>query len=118
MRGCLSISEEFARSFLDTTKGWYHDGDGGDVCYETEEGEEGTVCADTSEESKSYDDKHHTWIEDRHLPLYVRADPHYSNSFGEKIDALVRDHHPEALDKRRKLSVKIEDGSHESNEGS
>mmetsp|Transcript_8236 Transcript_8236/g.17817 ORF Transcript_8236/g.17817 Transcript_8236/m.17817 type:complete len:341 (+) Transcript_8236:193-1215(+) len=116
LRGCLSISEGFARSFLDTTNGWYHDGDGGDICYDTDSGEEGTVCPNGSEQGKDYDADHHTWVEDRHLPLYIRADPKYSNSFGDKIDALVRDHHPEALDKRRKLLVE-EDGTQDSNEG-
>ena len=105
LRGCLSISEGFARSFLDTTHGWHHDGDGGDICWEeTKDGESPGICA-SDVETAEVDDDHHTWIEDRHLPLYVRADKKYSNSFGHKIDELVRDHHPEALEKRRRLSV-------------
>ena len=105
LRGCLSISEGFARSFLDTTHGWHHHGDGGDICWEeTKDGESLGICASDAK-AIEVDDDHHTWIEDRHLPLYVRADKKYSNSFGHKIDELVRDHHPEALEKRRRLSV-------------
>eukprot|EP00563_Minutocellus_polymorphus_P019115 CAMPEP_0197720016 /NCGR_PEP_ID=MMETSP1434-20131217/3524_1 /TAXON_ID=265543 /ORGANISM="Minutocellus polymorphus, Strain CCMP3303" /LENGTH=328 /DNA_ID=CAMNT_0043304813 /DNA_START=27 /DNA_END=1013 /DNA_ORIENTATION=- len=104
MRGCLSISEGFARSFLDTTHGWHNNGSGGDICLEeAEDGESREICA--SDDENTVDDDHHTWVEDRHLPLYVRADPHYSNSFGHKIDELVRDHHPDALEKRRTLSA-------------
>ena len=103
MRGCLSISEGFARSFLDTTHGWHHDGDGGDVCLEeTEDGESRGICA--SDDANAVDDDgHHTWVDDRHLPLYVRADKRYSSSFGHEIDELVGSHHPDALEKRRKL---------------
>ena len=105
MRGCLSISEGFARSFLDTTHGWHHDGDGGDICLEeTKDGESRGICTNNVE-GDDVDDDHHTWIEDRHLPLYVRADPKYSKSYGHKIDELVRDHHPEALEKRRRFNA-------------
>ena len=104
MRGCLSISEGFARSFLDTTHGWHHDGDGGDICLEeTEDGESRGICA--SNDENAVDEEHHTWVDDRHLPLYVRADPKYSNLFGGEIDELVGSHHPDALEKRRKFPV-------------
>jgi hypothetical protein len=118
MRGCLSIGEGFARSFLDTTHGWWHHGDGGDVCRleeedaddETQDGEGGTLCAasDDADAAATVDDDHHTWVEDRHLPLYVRADPAYSRAFRDAIDRLVGDHHPEALERRRRLPVEGE----------
>jgi len=115
MRGCLSISEGFARSFLDTTHGWHHDGDGGDICLEeTEDGKSRGIC--TSDDKNAVDDGHHTWVDDRHLPLYVRADPNYSNSFGGEIDELVQEHHADALEKRRKFILEEdkdrEEGSH------
>ena len=71
LRGCLSVSEAFARSFIDTTHGWDSDHPEGN------------------------------WVDDRHDPIYVRADPEYSKEKGEHVDQLLREHHPEAIGKRK-----------------
>ena len=66
IRGCLSISEEFAKSVVETTSGWQahiHNKD---------------------------DDANHNWVDDREVPIYKRADSEYSNAHGEKIDQLMK----------------------------
>lgn len=83
LRGCLSISNEFAASFLETTQGWHHDGDD-------------NAIAD-----------HYTWVDDRHCPLYVRADPHYSRSMAATIDDLLQKHVQDAWRKRRRYAATI-----------
>ena len=44
--------------------------------------------------------KHHTWINDRLNPMYVRADNEFSLQNGEAIDELIKEHHPHALQRR------------------
>jgi hypothetical protein len=68
IRGCLTISEDFARSFIDTTAGWRHDED--------------------------------HWVDDRGLPIYKRADPEFSSRHGPRIDRLLGEHEPDALEER------------------
>lgn len=68
IRGCLTISEDFARSFIETTKGWKHDED--------------------------------HWVDDRDVPIYSRADSEFSNANADKIDKLIEEHKPEALEER------------------
>ena len=82
MRGCLCISREFARKFLETTHGWWNDGDG----------EFGT--------NSNTHQQHHTWVDDRQSPMYVRADSDFSMTHGDAIDRLIEEHHPHALKKR------------------
>lgn len=90
MRGCLSISHDFARRFLETTSGWWHDGK--------------SPSAHISDEDHSNDPDHHTWVNDRHDPMYIRADSEYSIENGAVIDKLIEEHHPDAL-KRRVTSM-------------
>lgn len=90
MRGCLSISYDFARRFLETTDGWWHDGKASHQA--------------GGERTRDSIVDHHTWINDRHNPMYVRADSDYSIKHGEVIDKLIEEHHPDAL-KRRVMSI-------------
>lgn len=78
MRGFLSVSKEFARKFLETTHGWWNDGD-----------------LDGSNRNT-----HHTWVDDRQSPMYARADSDFSMEHGDAIDRLIKEHHPHALEKR------------------
>ena len=89
MRGCLSISTDFARRFLETTSGWWHDG---------------KSSTHVSDEDHSTDPDHHTWVNDRHDPMYIRADSEYSVENGAVIDKLIEEHHSDAL-KRRVTSM-------------
>ena len=97
MRGCLSISRDFAKIFLETTHGWWHDGD------HDKEVVDQTVLNDRGDEKHDID-RHHTWVNDRHNPMYVRADSEYSLQNGSEIDELIKEHHPHAL-KRRVMSM-------------
>lgn len=94
MRGCLSISIDFARRFLETTHGWTHDDwldqNDGDININYKGGTIG------SEERQS-DAHHYIWVNDRHAPIYYRADYEYSLMKGKEIDELIQQHRPNAL---------------------
>mmetsp|Transcript_26150 Transcript_26150/g.39429 ORF Transcript_26150/g.39429 Transcript_26150/m.39429 type:complete len:271 (+) Transcript_26150:134-946(+) len=85
MRGCLTVSKEFARKFLQTTHGWWNDG------------ELDGIRRNTNDEGAR---QHHTWVDDRQSPMYVRADSDFSIEHGDAIDRLIEEHHPHALEKR------------------
>lgn len=80
IRGCLSISDEFAQSFMETTKGWH---------------------------SNHHSSGH--LVDDRHDPIYIRSDSEFSEENGDVVDDLLRKHCPEALDKRRRRGDDDED---------
>eukprot|EP00804_Cyclotella_cryptica_P004044 CCRYP_015451-RA/>CCRYP_015451-RA protein AED:0.36 eAED:0.36 QI:0/-1/0/1/-1/1/1/0/334 len=86
MRGCISISHEFAKKFLQSTNGWWNDGKSSKAC-------------DVDDKHAAMD-HHHTWVNDRHDPMYVRADSSYSIENGEEIDKIIEEHHPDALKRR------------------
>lgn len=91
MRGCFSVSKDFARMFLQTTTGWWHDGKSED-----------NPNKDNDDESKheATVQQHHTWVDDRHSPMYVRADSDFSLEHASTIDQLIEEHHPHAIKKR------------------
>lgn len=71
LKGCLTISEDFARSFIDTTKGWHNqDGEGP------------------------------SFVDDRENPIYIRADKEASAEHAEVIDQLLEEHRPTAFENR------------------
>lgn len=70
IRGCLTISEEFAQSFIETTAGW-----------------------NTAEDELN-------WVDDREVPIYRRADSEYSTKNAEAIDNILEKHTPDALEER------------------
>ena len=79
MRGCLTISHDFCREFLQTTRGWSaHDFEAS-----PEKGHS------TQSTTATY------WINDRHDPLYTRADQEYSLQNGDLLDRLLKQHRPE-----------------------
>mmetsp|Transcript_6831 Transcript_6831/g.11984 ORF Transcript_6831/g.11984 Transcript_6831/m.11984 type:complete len:328 (+) Transcript_6831:146-1129(+) len=102
MRGCLSISHDFARRFLETTHGWWHDGllDEKDHETGTEQILEDEQKTDIGKNERRSIENHHTWVNDRHAPMYVRADSEYSLENGEEIDELIKEHHPHAFQRR------------------
>ena len=81
MRGCLTISHDFCREFLETTRGWsahdFHDPSS------EQQGDDGSSLITTY------------WINDRHNPLYVRADRKYSVENADELDRLLKKHRPE-----------------------
>lgn len=101
MRGCLKISHDFAQMFLQTTKGWLQD----EQQYTDESsGAESKVSTYHSARVEKNEDSHHIWVNDRHAPMYVRADRQFSFEKGAEIDSLIEKHHPSAL-KRRVVSL-------------
>jgi len=70
LRGCLSISPDFAKSFIDTTSGWQSDHN---------------VT---------------NWVDDRSDPIYIRADPEYSLTMGKYLDELLEECIPRAFEGR------------------
>ena len=101
MRGCLSISTDFARRFLETTRGWWNEGHNPK---KTELGATTTADLESNEMEQTSDKndriRHHTWVNDRHAPMYLRADRQYSFEMGDEIDKLIEEHHPHALQQR------------------
>ena len=101
-RGCLSVSRDFASRFLETTHGWWHDGqqekkDRTAGPPRIAEDEHKTAGGNSERQGAV---QHHTWVNDRHDPLYVRADKEYSLEHGAEIDELISRHHPWALQQR------------------
>jgi hypothetical protein len=84
LRGCLSIGEEFALSFLESTHGWWH---------------ESSVHGPESEVPEFL------WLDDRHDPYYIRADEKWSEEMKHFIDDLIKQVHPEPFEKRRHLDT-------------
>ncbi len=84
LRGCLSIGQEFAESFLASTHGWWHD---------------------HSIHHPKSDPPAYLWVDDRHQPHYIRADEKWSREMKHIIDELIRDVLPEPFEKRRHLDT-------------
>jgi hypothetical protein len=114
LRGCLSISDEFCTSFVETTQGWWYEpNESSDLMMDTPEAiEEATY---TGEEKKidqggslQWDIKDHlVWIDDRIVPAYHRNDRtmlEWSDNNSRIVDDILRRHAPDAFDKRRKVN--------------
>lgn len=99
LRGCLSISDEFAAEFITGTKGWHP--------------EEIPVLDDESSVSSSSDDDSDdgsvtyepSWIDDRDDPVYIRGDPKYSRKNSKDLDKLLKTHRPGHFRHRRSKSA-------------
>jgi len=85
LRGCLSISPEFAREFLLTTSGWHQE-----HLHEDHH----------SRSSSSSSSSCVHWINDRHNPRYVRADSVYSKAHADYLDRLLELYRPEFFDRK------------------
>jgi hypothetical protein len=103
LRGCLTISEEFADAFMESTVGFHpseisDDSDNDDDDYDQSSSENDD---DEDEENgmSSSDDSEH-WIDDRHDPIYVRADVQYSKKHSKTLDRVLRKHRPNDFKKR------------------
>jgi len=82
LRGCLSISHDFAMHFLKHTYGWY---------------------SVNNNDTKKKEEGDYIWINDRHVPIYVRADPMYSKEMGKEIDELIQSYHLDAFVRRKNV---------------
>ena len=94
LRGCLTYGENFAISFLNTTHGWPNN---------YSQNTESMIEKDPDNGDITEDNKEASWVDDRHDPQYVRADPIYSNEEGENLDNMLREYHPLAFSARQNL---------------
>jgi len=100
MRGCLTISHDFLAEFLQTTRGWSaHD------FYDDDDEDDDPFSEKEAKTSSSPDKKHPStyWVNDRHDPLYVRADVEYSLAKGDELDQWLEQHRPVEIQHRRPL---------------
>ena len=102
LRGCLTISKEFADAFMESTVGFHpseiiisdDENDGDD-----EKASSLEMRGDDDDDGSSSKSEGH-WIDDRHDPIYVRADIQYSKKNSETLDQVLRKHRPNDLKKR------------------
>jgi hypothetical protein len=87
LRGCLTISNDFVQEFLINTRGWTVQ----DYYFNQDEGSD-----------KQPKEKVMTtfWVNDRHNPIYKRADVEYSQTYGPELDQLLQAHRPELIHRR------------------
>jgi hypothetical protein len=85
LRGCLTVSEEFAKELIATTKGW-HPVELAEYCA-TEQDYCPTLVASV-------------WVNDRTDPLYCRGDVHHSREYSHHLDRLLESVRPSQLSKR------------------
>jgi hypothetical protein len=117
LRGCLTISPEFASKFLETTHGWWTTGTSSKE--EEEEEEEEKMCLEQEEEDDDDDNdddpSNHNWVEDRKHPFYVRADKEWSQEMAHVVDVFLEEHQPHALTKRRQVNEILKSFDNKSN---
>ena len=89
LRGCLSVSHEFAQQFIEDTKGW--------------DPAELAASSESDSEDEEDDDQESIWVDDREDPIYIRGDPAYSRQNSLKLDRLLKKHRPEEFQNRAPL---------------
>jgi len=113
MRGCLTISDDFLVEFLRTTRGWSPN----DFYDDHNNHHDGQDRDPSKEKNTNNDEEHHYhratttttttittyWVNDRHDPLYVRADVEYSLTRGDELDQYLERHRPTEIRHRRPL---------------
>jgi hypothetical protein len=102
LRGCLSISEEFAAQFIVNTKGWRPS----EVVTDDEQSLEDdannmSLDSDSSSSSSVSDDGVH-WVDDRLDPIYSRGDQQYMLKHRHKLDSLLKRHRDEFQHRTRR----------------
>lgn len=107
LRGCLTISPSFAKDMILTTRGW-HAKDFADATISWSEHQKAAAAASTTEKTAIDTIKHHIhWVNDRHDPLYERADVHFSRKEGPAlVDQLLHEIRPEVKYRRPHLGGK------------
>ena len=83
----------------------YGDGaDDDDIHDSDDEGEENNSENQGNNSNNDTEEEGAVWVDDREDPIYMRADPLYSEKKGDVIDQLLEDHIPEHLDNREPVS--------------
>jgi len=98
LRGCLSISEEFAHKFMQSTKGWHPSellDESDNSCSSDSRFDDSENLGDDNDESDGFH-----WINDRNDPIYVRADMEYSIKKAQELDNILYRYCPQEFQKR------------------
>lgn len=98
LRGCMTISPDFAKDFLQTTKGWHPD--------DFDHPDHNTEHQQQQRPEQVKDTTTGFWLNDRHAPRYNRADVEYSKTMGEYLDRLLHEHRPE-MSSRKHLDENV-----------
>ncbi|CAB9528870.1 expressed unknown protein [Seminavis robusta] len=97
LRGCLTISEDFAEQFIANTKGWHPNEISDDE--EDDEEEDMDIGSDeeqsTENDNSSLSDEDVFWVDDRHDPIYPRGDQKFMLKNKKKLDSLLKRHREE-----------------------
>jgi hypothetical protein len=104
LRGCLTVGgEEFARAFIETTKGWHPDecSDSDDDHGDSAEDRRGTCSSSESEDGS--DCNQSVWVNDRRHPVYPRGDPVYMRKHADKFDKLLHKYNAKYLRSRKNM---------------
>lgn len=118
LQGCLDIHKDFAREFIEDTKGWNpqelltddeEDDEDEDDDDEDEDDEDDNETNTASAPSKTDDSSPDevSWVNDRDRPIYMRADTEYSDREGPKIDTLLKKHRPDEFQCRKRRMKKV-----------
>jgi cation transport regulator ChaC len=115
LRGCLSISEEFAHEFIASTKGWHpaellldDDNDDDDDDDDDDDTKSNALLSDDKQDSDmdmDSSDYEGIWVDDRHQPVYIRGDPVWSRKNSRELDQLLLEHRPDHFPNRVRLTV-------------
>ena len=97
LRGCLSISESFAREFIESTYGWFPGHSHLQITTDDDDDKKEGYDSDSGPDAD--DSGFHCWINDRETPVYVRADKKFSIDNSETLDAIFD---PVLLGRRRR----------------
>jgi hypothetical protein len=106
LRGCLTISTSFAQEFIQTTKGWNPHASSQEHKQPSSSSLSSNNTTATTTTNRIMKEKREQeqqqeeeaaggwWVEDRHNPLYIRADRGYSLHHAPLLDKLLLDNLP------------------------
>ena len=119
LKGCLSISPEFASEFVRTTVGWSDVSQDDKDDDDGKDGHDDDSIADPNEgndalgRNAQQSSPSSIWVDDRRLdrPIYIRADPQYSITNTQHLDGLLQKAIPRAFSRRASLSETEKDNA-------
>jgi hypothetical protein len=93
LQGCLDIHKDFAREFIEDTKGWNPQ----ELLTDDEDDDDDDDDDDdkNTNSASPIEDDVISWVNDRERPIYMRADTEYSDREGPQIDRLLKKHRPD-----------------------
>lgn len=94
LRGCLHISDDFAKDFIANSKGWSPS----ELTELRDELEQETDISDDGS-----DDDEIVWVDDRDDPVYERSDREWSLQQARKLDRLLQKYRPKHFRNRKPL---------------